>query len=136
MADDDVELRIPIAEERLLLRKQEVETGRVRIRTEIDEHETIVREALRRTSVEVERVPMDVEVSEIPPVREEDGVTIIPVVRELLVVEKRLILTEEVRLRRTNSVEDHVEPVMLRTQRAVIEREEAGGAPVPDHHQA
>lgn len=132
MKDEQGEYRIPLAEERLIVRKEEVETGRVRVRTLVDEAETIVREQLTHAEVEVERVPMDRQVEAVPPVREEDGVTIIPVVREVLIVQKQLILTEEVRLRRVTRTEDHAEPVLLRTQRAEIEREEASGGSIHD----
>jgi len=129
MADEQGEYRIPLAEERLIVRKEEVETGRVRVRTSLDEKETLVREQLTHAEVEVERVPIDREVEAVPPVREENGVTIIPVVREVLVVQKKLILTEEVRLRRVTRTEEHAEPVVLRTQRAVVERDGLSGAP-------
>jgi stress response protein YsnF len=129
MKDEQGEYRIPLAEERLIVRKEEIETGRVRVRTVVEEQETLVREMLTHASVEVERVPLDVVVDSVPPVREEDGVTIIPVVREVLVVQRQLILTEEVRLKRTTRTEEHAEPVVLRTQRAVVEREETSGAP-------
>lgn len=129
MKDEQGEYRIPLAEERLIVRKEEVETGRVRVRTLLEEQETVVREQLTHAQVEVERVPIDREVDAVPPVREEDGVTIIPVVREVLVVQKKLILTEEVRLRRVTRTEEHAEPVVLRTQRAVVERDELSGTP-------
>ena len=127
MADEQGDLRIPIVEERLHTEKRRIETGKVRVRTVVEEEEQTVREQLARTHVEVERVPMDVEVSEVPPVREENGVTIVPVVREVLVVTKKLILTEEVRLKRTTAFQDHAQPVTLRMQRAVVERDETSG---------
>jgi uncharacterized protein (TIGR02271 family) len=130
MADDASDVRIPLVEERLVTSKREVETGRVRVRTLVEENEALVRETLRHATVEVERVPVEREIDAIPPVREEDGVTIIPVVREEVVVTKRLILTEEVRLRRHIQIEEHAQPVLLKTQRAVIEREESSGEPV------
>jgi uncharacterized protein (TIGR02271 family) len=131
VADEQGDVRIPIVEERLHTEKRRVETGKVRVRTVVEEEEQTVRESLARTHVEVERVPMDVEVSEVPPVREENGVTIVPVVREVLVVTKKLILTEEVRLKRSTSFEDHAQPVTLRMQRAVIERDELSGEQQP-----
>lgn len=131
MADEQNEVRVPLVEERLLAEKRRVETGKVRVRTLIEEEQQIVRERLGRTHVEVERVKLDQEVSEVPPVREEDGVTIVPVVREVLVVTKKLILTEEVRLKRITSFEDHAEPVTLRVQRAVVERDELSGEQQP-----
>ena len=127
MTDDQDEYRIPLAEERLIVRKEEVETGRVRVRTLVDETETMVREQLTHAELEIERVPIEMQVDAVPPVREEDGVTVIPVVREVLVVEKKLILTEEVRLRRVTRTEDHAAPVLLKTQRAEIEREDMSG---------
>jgi uncharacterized protein (TIGR02271 family) len=127
MADEQTEVAIPLVEERLVTAKREVETGRVRVRTIVEEHRTLVEEELARATVDVERVPMHVEIGEIPPVRQEGDVTIIPVVQEVLVVEKKLILTEEVRLRRTQTVEHYAQPVTLRSQRAVVERQESSG---------
>ena len=127
MADDASDVRIPLVEERLVTSKREVETGRVRVRTLVDENETLVRETLRHSTVEVERVTIEREIDEIPPVREEGGVTIIPVVREVLVVQKKLILAEEVHLRRQIQIEEQAQPVLLKTQRAVVERQQSGG---------
>jgi stress response protein YsnF len=135
MADDASDVRIPLVEERLVTSKREVETGRVRVRTLVEENETLVRETLRHATVEVERVLIEREVDEIPPVREENGVTIIPVVREVLVVQKKLILAEEVHLRRQTQIEEHAQPVLLKTQRAVVEREQSSGEPVQPNGQ-
>ena len=77
-------------------------------------------------AVGVTRVPIDRIIAEgetAPQVRTEDGVTIIPVLEEILVVEKRLLLKEEVRIQRNTSGEDVEVPVSLRRQHAVIERE-------------
>lgn len=127
MADNASDVRIPLVEERLVTSKREVETGRVRVRTLVEEQETIVRETLRHATVEVERVPVDREIDEIPAIREEDGVTVIPVVREVLMVEKKLILVEEIRLRRCTQTEEYAQPVLLKSQRAVVERQESSG---------
>jgi stress response protein YsnF len=131
MADDASDVRIPLVEERLVTSKREVETGRVKVRTLVDEQEALVRETLRHATVEVERVPVEREIDAVPPVREEEGVTIIPVVREVLVVEKKLILAEEIRLRRCTREEEYAQPVLLKSQRAVVEREESSGEVQP-----
>jgi stress response protein YsnF len=65
-------------------------------------------------------------VSEAPGVRTEGGVTIVPVLEEVLFVEKRLVLKEELHIRRTATTETVELPVTLRKQRAVIERVEPG----------
>ena len=53
-----------------------------------------------------------------PAAREEDGVLIIPVVEEQLVVTTRLILKEEIRITRRVRTEVVREPVRLRSERA------------------
>ena len=111
-----------MAEERLTVAKRLVATGRVRVRTQTELVEETAGLELERDDVEIERVSIGQEVEAAPPVRTEDGVTIIPVLEEVLVVEKRLFLKEELRLKRRVTTE-HVEvPVTLRKQRAIVER--------------
>ena len=53
-----------------------------------------------------------------------------PVLEEILVVEKRLILKEEVHIEQEVSQETVELPVSLRKQRAVVERFDAQGRPI------
>jgi uncharacterized protein (TIGR02271 family) len=99
-----------------------VETGRVRVRVVTREHDEMVDVPLARHNVEVERVPVDKQVSEIPPVRRVDDVTIVPVVEEIVVVERRLMLREELHIRTVHTTERHQERVVLRRQEAVVTR--------------
>lgn len=115
---------IPLVEEKLSVGIREVETGRVRIRTLVDEHVELARADLSREKVEVERVPVGREIDVLPSIREEGDTLIVPVVEEVLVVEKRLWLREEVRLTRTRTVEPFEAPVTLRRTEAVVERSE------------
>ena len=57
-----------------------------------------------------------------PEIRQVGDTTIVPVVEEILVTEKRLVLKEEVHLQRVRTVRTHTETVMLREQQAVITR--------------
>jgi len=118
---------IPLVEEEAIVSKRRVESGRVRVRTRIEEREEWVRADLARDEVQVDRVPVDREIEAVPPIRQEGDVTIVPVVEEVLVVEKRLRLVEEIHLRRTRSHEQISQPVMLAAQRAEIERHETSG---------
>jgi len=113
---------IPLLEEEARIEKREVQTGRVRVRTATDNVEEIARATLDEDVVEVTRIPVGREVDEPPQVRTEDGVVIVPVLEEVLVVEKRLVLKEELRIRRSISREDIEVPITLRKQRAVVER--------------
>ena len=116
---------IQVVEETARIDKRAVETGRMRVSTRTETVDQVLRESLRSDTVEVTRVPVNRTLSEgeVPPVaREEDGVTIIPVLEEILVVEKRLVLKEELHIRRSFTDEDVVVPVTLRKQHAVVER--------------
>jgi stress response protein YsnF len=116
-----VEEVIPIVEEKAHLEKREVTTGKVRVHTRVDVVQETVRASLEEEIVEVTRVPINREIDHAPEVRTENGVTIIPVVEEVLVVEKRLVLKEELHIRRNVRTEDVEIPVELRKQRAEVE---------------
>ncbi|MGZ8246315.1 YsnF/AvaK domain-containing protein [Methylomagnum sp.] len=110
-------LTIPVAEERLTLSKRKVETGRVRIVKRVAAHEEDVDEPLVRETVQVERVPVNRTINEPVPVRYEGDTMIVPVFEETLVVEKRLILREELRITKRRA-ESH------KSRRATLRREE------------
>ena len=119
---DDATLRL-LAEE-LAVAKEKVETGRVRISTRTREREELVDEDLAREHVEIETVPVGLRIDAVPEVRQEGDTTIVPVVEEILVVERRLLLKEEIRIKRVRTIERHQEKVMLRHQEAVVTRYE------------
>jgi stress response protein YsnF len=122
---NDPDVTVALAEEHLTVGKREVETGRVRVRV-LTETETVNATAsLLDQAVEVRRVPIGREVTERPGIRQEGGVTIVPVLEEVLVVEKRLVLVEEVHVRQIVSTTDVEQPVILRRQRADIVRTQA-----------
>jgi uncharacterized protein (TIGR02271 family) len=129
MADEQESIAIPLVEERVTVGRRVVETGQVRVRTLLEERSEVAGADLLREKVSVERVARNEEVAAVPPIREEDGVTIVPVVEERLVVEKKLFLVEEIRLVRRSVTERLEMPVTLRAQRAVVEREESSGEP-------
>ena len=120
---------LPLAEEVATIAKRDIHTGSVRVRTETETFDDIVRSTLRSGTVEVTRVTVDREVAEAPKIRTEGDVTVIPVLEEILVVEKRLVLKEEIHIRRITRSEDVEAAVTLRRQRAVIERLDAAGKP-------
>lgn len=122
MPDRTESERIPLVEERLVVEKRAVDTGRVRVRTLVEEERVWVREDLEREEVDVVRIPIDREITQIPQVRVEDEVVIIPVVEEVMVVERKLVLKEELHVRRRTIVEHVEQPVTLRKTRAEVER--------------
>jgi uncharacterized protein (TIGR02271 family) len=115
-------------EEEVSFDRRRVETGRVRVRTVTREHEEIVEVPLTREHIEVERVPIGREIETMPESRQEGDTTIVPVVEEVVVTRRKLVLKEEVHLRLVRSTEQHRESVILRRHEAVIERLPAGQA--------
>jgi stress response protein YsnF len=133
--DDGEGAVLPLVEEALRVGKRRVETGRVRISVATDAEERIVRETLRGERAEVERVAIDRELAagEAPPVarHEADGTYVLPVLEEVLVIERRLVLREEIRMRLVTTEEPVEEVVTLRRQRAEVERVPPLGASGP-----
>lgn len=118
----NAEASIPLVQENLTVAKHSVETGRVRIRTVVDEKLVRVSEQLERDDVTIERVSVNREVTEAPEVREENGVLIVPVLEEVVVVEKRLFLKEELHVHRNRRSEPIDEAVRVRSMRVEAER--------------
>ena len=128
MAEPEEVASIPLVEERVAVSRKEVETGRLRVRISVDEREEKVAADLVRDEVEIRRVPKNEALSELPGVRTDGDTTIIPVIEEQLVVEKRLVLVEEIHVVRKTETERRDVPVRLRSEQADIEREREGGA--------
>ena len=80
---------IELVEEQLEISKRWVERGRVVVRTRVEKRDEVAEIELQQEDVAVERVPLGVPVETLPAVREEDGVLIVPVVEEQLVVTTR-----------------------------------------------
>jgi stress response protein YsnF len=126
---------IPLVEDEVRVSTRDVVTGRVRVRTVTDTVKETVGQELQGVRAEVERVPVDRLLdpgAPSPQPRVEGGVTVVPIVEEVLVVEKRLLLKEEVRITLRDTTEYVEVPVQLRRQRAVVERSDGPGEPAPD----
>lgn len=125
----DEEAFIPIVVEEVAVGKRRVESGRVRIRKGVETREESVDVPLFREVVEVERVAVNRPIDAPVGVRHEGDVMIVPVIEEVLVVEKRLVLKEELRITRRRVEERATERVTLRTETATVERDGPAGAP-------
>jgi uncharacterized protein (TIGR02271 family) len=117
---------LPLVAEELFVTKENRETGRVRISTHTHEREALIDEDLARERVEIETIPIGRRIDTVPEVRHEGDTTVIPVVEERLVVEREVVLKEEIRVRRVRTTERHQEKVALRYQEAVIRRYQQG----------
>ena len=116
------ELVVPLYAEDVAVSRRRVDTSIVRVATVTHHRDHLVAESLTHERVEIEHVPVGRYVDAVPPVREEGDVTIMPVVEEVVVMERKLLLREEVHIRRIRSTEQHRETVQLRQQEAVVTR--------------
>ena len=114
---------VRLVEEVAHLDLRAVEAGRVRVSTHTETVEEVAHADLHGEAVEVTRVPVNRPVTGTPPaMRQEGDVTIVPVFEEILVVETRLMLKEELHIRKRATVEAVDVPVTLRRQSATVDR--------------
>ena len=122
MTEEQEVATIPLVEERVSIAKREVETGRLRVQVSVEERQDNVPVELSHDEFEIERVPVNKAVSSLPSVRLEGSTTVIPVVEEVVVVEKRLVVVEEIHVRRKSMTETRQIPVTTRSEQVRIER--------------
>lgn len=123
------EVVIPVLHETVHIGKRRVESGRVRVHKTVSERDEAVEVVLKRQDLEVERVPIGRVVDQVPAPREEAGTLIVPVIEEVVVVEKRLMLKEELHIRRKNTERTVRETVRLRAEAVSVEHLAAPMAP-------
>ncbi len=80
--------------------RERIETGNVRINKVVREEEQIVEASLLKDVVDIRRVPIDRVIDEPVSTRYEGETLVIPVVEEVLIVEKRYLLKEEIHVTR------------------------------------
>jgi uncharacterized protein (TIGR02271 family) len=112
---------IPVVAETARIEKRVVETGRAVIHKTVSERDEVINALLARHDVSVERVPVDRVVSELPVPRQDGDTWVIPVMEERLVIEKQLVLKEELRIRTTTRHEAVQETVRLKREQVDIE---------------
>lgn len=116
---------IPVRQEELQVSKERVDTGRgVRIEKTVREQPQLVDEVLQHDEVDVQRVPVDriVAPEDAPAHRYEGDTLIVPVLEEVLVVEKRIRIKEELHISRRVHEERVRDTVVLRSEEVSIER--------------
>jgi uncharacterized protein (TIGR02271 family) len=116
-ADDrTLELR----EEELLVRREMREVGEAEIRTRVEEVPARLEVEAYAEEVEVEHVPVGEIVSQRRDPYEDGDVLVVPVYEEQLVVTKRLVLREQLRIRRVRTTQRQLFEDTLRREHADI----------------
>ena len=114
---------IPLVEETVTLDKHEVER-QIRITKTVNTQDVTVKADLHQEDVEIEHIPINRYVDEPLSLRYEGETTIIPLVEEVLVVEKRLLLREEIRITRRKFTDQYSQAYTLRREDIEVAREE------------
>jgi stress response protein YsnF len=131
--DSQEPFKVPVVQEEAWVEKRMVDTGRgVRIHKTVAEQPYQIDEHLQREDVEVTRVPVDriVTHDQAPTTRYEGETLVVPILEEVLVVERRLRIKEELRITKARREERHAETVMLKSEQVSVERfDEQGDLP-------
>ena len=123
LVDSDDVVIIPIIKEFATVDKVQSVTGAVTINVTPKERAVSETVELTQVTYREERIATDKIVEHRPEIRYEDGVTIIPVVKEEVVITKRLRLVEEIHLIREEAAMSHTERATIREDEVSIVRE-------------
>ena len=128
---------IPVVEESAKISRHVVDNGSVRLKKIIEEENVNIQHDVAHEDLEIRRISINKPV-ESPPaaVRYEGETMIVSVLREEIIVEKRLILAEEIHITKKVIIRKLEEPVVLRRERIAITRVDADGREIsepPDH---
>lgn len=113
---------IPVIQEQAHLEKRTVETGRVRITKQVHEREEVVDEALFEEEVEIKRVVVNRVVDQPVSVRYEGETMIVPLLKEVLVVQKQLMVEEELHITKKRKEKRSPKRVTLRSEDVIVKR--------------
>jgi stress response protein YsnF len=116
-------LRVPVFQENVHVDKRLVDTGRgVRIHKTVAEIPVHIDERLLSEAIDVTRVPVDriVALDQAPQTRYEGDTMIVPILEEVLVVERRLRIKEELHITKTRRETHHTDTVLLKTEQVEV----------------
>lgn len=113
---------IPVVAEELVVDKLQRDTGGVRVTKQVQERVEIVDEPLLREEVTVERRAMNVILDAPAQVREEGDTLVIPVMEEFMVVDRRLLLKEEIHIHKTRQQVHAPQQVVVRSEEVRVEQ--------------
>jgi uncharacterized protein (TIGR02271 family) len=125
---------VPVLEERLAAETRAVDLGELRVRKTVETEEARVTQEVTRDDLLLERVPVNRPLEAPAASRVEGDWYVVPVMEEVLVVRKQLMLKEEVRIRRQPVTAEQEVRETLRRERVELEdatRDGVRGADAP-----
>ncbi|MGI8634848.1 MAG: YsnF/AvaK domain-containing protein [Segetibacter sp.] len=123
--DQGDHMTIPVVQEQVKIGKKVIETGKVHISKVAYEDVDRYTIPYIEENVSVERIPKEEIVDVMPPaIRYEDDVMVISVFKEVAVVEKRIMLVEEIRVTKTRTEKTETCDITLKKEEVQINRSE------------
>src|SRR5687767_3825658 len=110
---EDGSMIIPVIQEQITIEKEVVETGKVRVSKTVSEETASLNIPLIQEAYDVQRMPMKQVLDTPPGIRYEGETIVVPVMREILIVEKKYELIEEVRLTKKTTSIPHIQEITL-----------------------
>lgn len=123
MADNekDKPVSLNVFEEQAQVDKKVIEKGTVRIVKKVNTEDETINVDLKTEEIKVERITVNKYVDAPPSVRYEGNTTIIPVIKEVAVVEKKLLLVEEIYITKTINITGEEKIIPLRKEEIIVE---------------
>lgn len=131
LSTDNAKTIIPVLEEEIKITKKVIDTGVVNISKTIKESTEHIDIPLSSEEIIVNRVPKNELIDTMPAAsRYEGDVMIIPVLKEVAVVEKRMILVEEIHISKIKSEKTETQEVVVRKEEVNITRTDLRANPL------
>jgi len=122
---NDHQIAIPVRQEELHIEKRQVETGQaVLVQKTVSEREQVVDEPVMHADMEIERVAVGniVDQSALPSTRYEGDTLVIPVLEEVVIVQRQTLLKEEIRITRHRREVHLPQTFVLRSEHITVQR--------------
>jgi hypothetical protein len=123
----DADLVVPVVQEHVNVDAEPVVTGGVRVTKRVNTYDETIEQQLRTSRADVKRVKTNRVVDGPQPARRHGNTLIIPVVSEVIHVEKRWVVTEEIHITQREDLETVQQTVPVNYEEATIERVDQGG---------
>lgn len=124
---------VPVIEEELRVQKRQVETG-VRVTKVVYEKQEAFDFPLVTEEIEIRRFPINRSVEQPVAIRQEGDVLVVPVLEEVLVIQKQLLLKEEVHIITKRTETRQVGQETLRREEVLVEPIQGQASPQTSAH--
>lgn len=123
--DSTNKITIPVLEEHVKITKKLIERARVNISKTVHENTESFEIPLKEEEIDVKRIPKNELLDTMPAAsRYEGDVMIIPVLKEVAVIEKRIMLVEEIHVFKKQTEKNETLDVALRKEEVKVTRTE------------